>query len=121
MSTFAGERLIQDLEERADLELAGTWRDGKPARETTLCGRAAAALRALDAVPIDQWTITADERVLIFVVAENAAFAKTPEERAQWEGWCVGHWTTFNKGGWIWHGHMGRVTHVARLPKVSDA
>lgn len=68
-------------------------------------------------VPVDEWPIEVDERVLIFVVHENAQYCKTEEERDKWEGWCLGYWTNFNKGGWVWNGHIGRVTHVAPLPE----
>jgi hypothetical protein len=80
----------------------------------------AAALREQDtwpnAVPIGEWKPVTDERVLIFVVHPQARLAKTPEELALWQGWCVGYWSGFNKGGWIWNGHFGEITHVAPLP-----
>lgn len=69
-----------------------------------------------ESVPVAEWPVENGERVLLFVVHENAKYAKTPEERAEWQGWCVGHWTDFNRGGWVWHGHLGTVTHVTSLP-----
>lgn len=70
-----------------------------------------------EAVPIDQWRIVIDEPVLIYVVHENAKFEKDEARRLRdWEGWHVGQWIKHNKGGWMWHGLCGRVTHVAALP-----
>lgn len=69
-----------------------------------------------DCTPVDQWPTEIDERVLLYVVHENAKYA-SEEQRDEWEGWCVGYWTDFNKGGWVWHGLCGTITHVAPLPK----
>lgn len=69
------------------------------------------------AVPIADWRIEVNEPVLIYVVHENAQYE--PDEgirKDEWEGWHVGRWIRHNKGGWMWHGMLGRVTHVAPLP-----
>lgn len=71
------------------------------------------------AVPIDQWKSVVDEPVLIYVVHDNAQYEPDEKRRkAEWESWCVGRWIKHNKGGWMWHGLCGRVTHVAPLPAV---
>lgn len=68
-------------------------------------------------VPVADWRITVDEDVLIYVVHQNAQYEADEKQRlAQWEGWCVGRWIKHNKGGWMWHGMLGRITHVAPLP-----
>ena len=69
------------------------------------------------AVPVESWKIVVDEDVLIFVVHENLQYATDEADRAQWQAWCVGRWIDHNKGGWMWHGLCGRVTHVAPLPE----
>ena len=33
-----------------------------------------------------------------------------------WRGWCDAYWTDFNGGGWVWHGHAGRVVFVRSRP-----
>lgn len=71
------------------------------------------------AVPVDEWRIVIDERVLIYVVHEHAQFEKDNARRlVEWEGWHVGQWIKHNKGGWMWHGMLGRITHVAPLPGI---
>ncbi len=69
------------------------------------------------AVPVDQWRIVVDEPVLIYVVHDNAQYESDEKVRkAVWESWCVARWIKHNKGGWMWHGLCGRITHVAPLP-----
>lgn len=81
-----------------------------------LFDEATTALRAMDAVPVDQWEKVIDECVLLYVVHDNAQYESDEERRkSEWEGWCVGRWTDFNKGGWTWHGRCGQVTHVSKL------
>lgn len=71
------------------------------------------------AVPVDLWPKEIDERVLIYVVHQNAQHEKDEAKRlAEWEGWHVGYWTDQNKGGWVWHGMLGTITHVAPLPPI---
>lgn len=103
------------------------WRGpgGKPLGHVVLprdCAEVAlAALRRATAIPIDQWKIVVDEPVLIYVVHDHAKYESDPIRRKQeWEGWCVGRWINHNGGGWTWHGHIGRVTHVAPLPLSPD-
>jgi len=54
--------------------------------------------------------------ILAWCVHYNARYAKTDEERALWAGPVVAHWTDFNHGGWVWHGHVGAFTHWMPLP-----
>lgn len=64
----------------------------------------------------DEWPKEIDERVLLYVVHQNAQYESDETKRVtDWEGWCVGSWTDFNGGGWTWHGMIGTVTHVAPL------
>lgn len=71
----------------------------------------------LDAIPVDEWPKEIDERVLIYVVHPQAQYeADEAKRKAEWEGWHVGYWSDFNKGGWVWHGMLGTATHVAPLP-----
>jgi hypothetical protein len=77
-----------------------------------------AGFSIVKAVPVDQWEIITDERVLIYVVHVNAQYEKDEKRRRElWEGWHVGKWINFNKGGWTWNGLCGQVTHVATLPE----
>jgi hypothetical protein len=74
-------------------------------------------LSSVVAVPVADWRVVADEDVLIYVVHDNAQYETDVKKRlAEWEGWFVGRWIKHNKGGWTWHGMLGRVTHVAPLP-----
>jgi hypothetical protein len=69
------------------------------------------------AVPVEDWRIVVDEDVLIYVVHDHAQYEPDEKKRqAEWEGWFVGRWIKHNKGGWTWHGMLGRITHVAPLP-----
>lgn len=69
------------------------------------------------ATPVEEWRIVVDEDVLIYVVHQNAEYESDEKRRLEmWEGWCVGRWIKHNAGGWMWHGHLGKVTHVAPLP-----
>lgn len=71
------------------------------------------------AVPVEDWRIVADEPVLIYVVHPNAEVEPDDAKRlADWEGWFSGRWIRHNAGGWMWHGMLGRVTHVAPLPQI---
>lgn len=72
------------------------------------------------AVPVDQWPKVEDEPVLIHVEHPNLRFAGR-DDRDDWRGWFVARWTSFNGGGWIWHGMLGTVTHVAPLPLIVSA
>jgi hypothetical protein len=75
------------------------------------CGR-----DPLGFMTVDEWPKEIDERVLIYVVHENAQYeADEAIRKAKWEGWHVGYWTDFNTGGWVWHGMLGKITHVAPL------
>ena len=68
-------------------------------------------------MPVDEWRIVADEPVLIYVVHTSAEFEKNDKDRREkWEGWTVGRWIKHNKGGWMYFGMIGKVTHVAPLP-----
>ena len=74
-------------------------------------------LSAVVPVPVADWRIVVDEDVLIYVVHEHAKYEMDEARRlAEWEGWFVGRWIKHNKGGWTWHGMLGRITHVAPLP-----
>lgn len=76
-----------------------------------------AGFTIVKSVPVDQWDIVIDEDVLIYVVHENAKYEKDPKRRRHlWEAWYVGRWVAHNKGGWMWWGLCGQVTHVAPLP-----
>jgi hypothetical protein len=70
-------------------------------------------------IPESEWPREIDERVLIFVVHPNAAFARA-DDLANWMGWFQASWTDFNGGGWVWHGMIGAVTHVRPMPPVPD-
>jgi hypothetical protein len=72
----------------------------------------------MSAVPVDQWRITVDEDVLIFVVHPNAKYATDEADLARWRCWCVGRWIKHNAGGWMWMGMLGEITHVAPLPPI---
>lgn len=75
------------------------------------------AKRPATAMEAGQWPKVEGERVLIYVVHPDAKLE--PDEairKARWEGWFSAHWTSFNHGGWVWHGMIGDVTHVAPLP-----
>lgn len=75
-----------------------------------------------NAIPVDQWPTEIDEDVLIYVVHDNAQYEKdVKRRREEWEAWCVGRWIDHNKGGWMWNGLCGRVTHVAPLPPRPEA
>lgn len=65
----------------------------------------------------NDWRAKVGVPVLLYVVHGNAGFEpdKAKRER-EWESWCVGYWTDHNGGGWVWHGLIGIVTHVAELP-----
>lgn len=66
--------------------------------------------------PVSEWQPVIDEPVLVYVVHFNAQYEKDEAERlSEWEGWCRGYWTDFNKGGWVWNGIAGIVTHVSPL------
>lgn len=70
-----------------------------------------------DAYRADDWRAKVGQRVLLYVVHDNAKYEKDQTKREQeWEGWCTGYWTEHNGGGWVWNGHAGIVTHVAELP-----
>lgn len=65
---------------------------------------------------VEEWPKEIDERVLLYVVHQSAQYEPDAAKReSDWEGWCVGHWTDFNGGGWTWHGMIGTITHVAPL------
>lgn len=69
------------------------------------------------ATPVAQWVTKVEQPVLIYVVHTNAEFEKDEKRRKEmWEGWYVGRWIDHNHGGWMWHGMLGTVTHVAPLP-----
>lgn len=71
------------------------------------------------AKPVDQWKIVINEPVLVYVVHQNAKYEQDENKRLQdWEGWHIGQWIKHNKGGWMWHGLLGEVTHVAPLPPI---
>lgn len=72
---------------------------------------------AARAVPTADWRIVVNEDVLIYVVHDHAQYEKDEAvRREKWEGWFIGCWVNHNKGGWMWNGMLGRVTHVAPLP-----
>lgn len=51
--------------------------------------------------------------ILAWCVHPHARYAGDEKE------WCapvVTQWTTFNGGGWTWHGMVGRFTHWRPLP-----
>ena len=71
------------------------------------------------ATPVAEWPREIDERVLIYVVHQNAKYERDEATRLrEWEGWHVGYWTDHNNGGWVWHGLLGEITHVAPLPLI---
>jgi hypothetical protein len=79
-------------------------------------GVAQPKLEPLGFMTVDEWPKEIDERVLIYVVHQNAQYeADQAKREAEWEGWHVGYWTDFNGGGWVWHGMLGTITHVAPL------
>ena len=63
------------------------------------------------AVPVADWPRIVDERVQIFVEHQNLQWCRA-EDADDYRGWCDAYWTDFNGGGWVWNGHMGRVTFV---------
>lgn len=90
-----------------------SWHD----RENFIKRKLPEMLSGVVAMPVADWRIVIDEDVLIYVVHDNAQYEPDEKKRlAEWECWCVGRWIKHNKGGWTWHGMLGRVTHVAPLP-----
>lgn len=90
-----------------------SWHD----RENFIKRRLPEMVAGVVAVPVADWRIVADEPVLIYVVHTNAEYEKDEKRRQdEWEGWTVGRWIKHNKGGWMYYGMIGRVTHVAPLP-----
>lgn len=73
------------------------------------------------AIPVADWPVEIDERVLLYVVHDHAQWEPDPVvRREKWEEWCRGYWTDFNGGGWVWDGICGHVTHVAPLVTEDD-
>ena len=73
----------------------------------------------VEATAVEDWQITVDEPVLIYVVHDHAQYEPDEAKRkAEWEGWFTGRWIHHNSGGWTWQGMSGRVTHVAPLPSA---
>lgn len=69
------------------------------------------------ATPVDEWPREIDEPVCVFVEHSNLEYS-TPEDADNWRGWFDAYWTDFNGGGWVWHGMLGRITHVR--PRIED-
>lgn len=68
-------------------------------------------------VSVADWRIVTDQPVLIYVVHDHAQYEPDEKTRLEkWESWHVGRWIDHNNGGWMWHGMLGRITHVAPLP-----
>lgn len=86
--------------------------------EPQLFADIAAALRASQ----PQWRTDMESaprdgrRIIAWCRHPNWQYAKTDEERAEWEGPVFAHWTQHNGGGWVWHGHAG--TFMAWMPDV---
>lgn len=75
--------------------------------------------KTIEGVPVSDWPGVVGARVLLYVVHDHAQYEKDEAERlSEWECWVTGYWTGFNKGGWVWNGMSGIVTHVAPLPAV---
>jgi len=76
-----------------------------------------ATLDEMAAVPVEQWKVTVDQDVLLYLVHNQAQYEKDPARRQRdWECWAVGRWIDHNGGGWTWHGMSGQVKYVASLP-----
>lgn len=63
------------------------------------------------AVPVEDWPKEVDEPVDLLVIHMNYLFARDADKR-RWRQWCLGHWTDFNGGGWVWQGLCGTVVAV---------
>ena len=55
-------------------------------------------------------------RILAVVVHSSAEWSKNPI-RDGFVGVVTAYWTTFNKGGWVYHGLYGNLTHWQPLPE----
>lgn len=58
--------------------------------------------------------------ILAWCVHENAKFCKDPIAEG-FKFMVIAYWTTFNKGGWVWHGGNGTFTHWMPLPPPPEA
>jgi len=63
---------------------------------------AADELRAMIYAPRDGTKIELFIRHQSYYAAKRAGDTTT-----RWEGFCIGHWTDHNGGGWTWSGHAG--------------
>lgn len=53
--------------------------------------------------------------IIAWCVHRNAPYAKDAVAEG-WEGPVIASWTTFNEGGWVWHGLCGTFSHWMPLP-----
>jgi len=60
------------------------------------------------------WPKEIDEQVELLVEHWMYRYAKGADKE-RWREWCVGYWTDFNGGGWVWNGLCGRVIWVRPL------
>ena len=65
--------------------------------------------RTIDSAPKD------GTEVLLWVVHEMAKRCRDPIAEG-YAAACVGYWTDFNTGGWVWNGLCGTITHWMPLP-----
>ncbi len=49
---------------------------------------------------------------------DNWKYAKTAEERWEWECPVIARWIDHNGGGWTWHGMAGTFTHYREVPAI---
>jgi hypothetical protein len=70
--------------------------------------------------PIETAPKIEGERLILRFEHVNFAIA-APDDRHRWEEVCVGYWTEFNGGGWVWHGIAGKATHWRPLPAAPQS
>ena len=62
------------------------------------------------------WPREIDEPVELLVVHRFAGFYPDPV-KAGFVAWCIGYWTDFNRGGWVWNGLAGTIAFVRPLDR----
>lgn len=101
----SGPRLYADLQEA----------DGT----VVMCGDAIAA--AVPAGHVPAWLAMADaprDGTHIWLHVRHAMYrCAKPEQRHMWLQICPAQWTTFNRGGWTWHGLSG--TPIGWRPRAT--
>jgi len=94
-------KLVTELERDhpEEMERASEWvRQKFYSQEPT----AADELRAMIYAPRDGTKIELFIRHHSYYAAQ-----RTGDTTTRWEGFCIGHWTDHNGGGWTWSGHAG--------------